>query len=168
MGLLDQVGNILKQYQTGAPPASTEVATHFDQVATAVPPNALADGVAHAMRSDQTPAFGQMVSSLFSQANPSQKAGMLNQLLAAVGPQAAAIMGGTSVGASGVATPDQAQQVSPEAVKQLADHAQKTDGSVIDKLSGFYSQHPTLVKGLGAGALALIMSRISQHQQAGR
>jgi hypothetical protein len=150
MGLLDQVGHILKQYQSGSAPTSTDVATHFDQVAAAVPPNTLADGVAHAIRSDQTPGFGQIVSNLFSQANPSQKAGMLNHLLAAVGPQAAT-------------TPEQAQQMSPEAVRQLADQAQKNDGSIIDKLSGFYAQHPTLVKGLGAGALVLMMSRMSQR-----
>ncbi len=168
MGVLNELGSILKQYQgqaTGTVPAA-EVATHFDQVATAVPPDQLADGVAHAMRSDQTPAFSQMVSSLFSQANGAQKAGMLNQLLASLGPKAAPMLaGGTLAGlADRGATPEDAQKVTPETVQQLADHAQSNDGSIVDRLSGFYAQHPTLVKGLGASALALVMSRISRRQ----
>lgn len=36
---------------------------------------------------------------------------------------------------------------------------------MIHRASEFDAQHPTLVQGLGAGALALIMSRISQHMQ---
>ena len=46
----------------------------------------LAEGLAHAFKSDQTPPFEQMVSGLFGQSNPDQKAGLLNQLLAALGP----------------------------------------------------------------------------------
>jgi len=53
--------------------------------------------------------------------------------------------------------------LSPDAVKQLADQAQKADGTVVDKLGSFYAQHPTLVKSLGAGALALMMSHMSRR-----
>jgi hypothetical protein len=164
MGILDEVGGILKQYQSaGTTPPPQEVATHFDQVANTVPSSTLADGIAHAIRSDQTPDFAQIVSSLFGQANGAQKAGMLSQLMAAVGPQAAALVGGPDA-----ATSEQAQHIAPLALKQLADRAQQADPSVIDKLSGFYAQHPTLVKSLGAGALALIMSRVSQHGASAR
>jgi hypothetical protein len=150
MGLLDEIGGILKQYQTGGTmPAAAEVATHFDQVSQSVPADTLADGVAHALRSDQTPALGQMVSTLFSQADGTQKAGMLNQLLSSLG--------------AAKATPEQALQMTPDQVARLADQAHQADGSIVDKLSGFYAQHPTLVKGLGAGALALVMSRISHR-----
>ena len=61
-------------------------------------------------------------------------------------------------------TPQQAQQISPDDVQGLAEHAQKQDPSIIDRASEFYAQHPTLVKGLGATALAMIMSRASQHR----
>jgi hypothetical protein len=60
-------------------------------------------------------------------------------------------------------TPEQAQQVPPEAVHQLAEQAQKNDPSIVDRASGFYAQHPTLVKALGAGSLALIMSHMSRR-----
>ena len=60
-------------------------------------------------------------------------------------------------------SPDQAKQVSPEAVQQLAEHAEKQNPSVIDHASQFYSQHPKLVQALGAGSLALIMSHLSKR-----
>jgi hypothetical protein len=52
----------------------------------------------------------------------------------------------------------------PQVVQQLADKAHQADPSVINALSGFLAQHPTLTGGLGTNALALIMSRVSQAQ----
>jgi hypothetical protein len=169
MGLMDEIGGLLQQYKGGsatAPPANVE--QDFRQVAQAAPQTAVSSGLSDAFRSNQTPPFGQMVSQLFQNSNGEQKAGILNQLLGAVGPGAltgsvfggltSLLQGGTSV------TPDQAHQVSPEVVQQLSEHAEKQDPSVVDRASEFYAQHPTLVQGLGAGALALIMSRMSQHE----
>jgi hypothetical protein len=172
MSIADEIGGILKQYQTGMTPPPAAVNAHFDQVASAVPTNVLADGLAHAMTSSQMPPLGQIVSSLFSQANPAQKAAVLNQLMSALGPAAvAAATGGTLGGVLGsggttgtTVSPQQAQQVSPAAVTQLADRAQAADGSIVNQLSAFYAQHPTLVKGLGVGALALVMSHISNRR----
>ena len=168
MSIADEIGGILKQYQTGATPAPATVNAHFDQVASAVPANVLADGLAHAMTSSQTPPLGQIVSALFNQANPAQKAGVLNQLMTVLGPAAVAAATGGALGAGAGAgttvSPQQAQQVSPATVTQLADRAQAADGSVVNQLSAFYAQHPTLVKGLGVGALALVMSHISNRR----
>ena len=49
-------------------------------------------------------------------------------------------------------TPQQAEQVSPEAVQTIARQASRTDLSIMDKAAGFYAQHPTLVKTIGARA----------------
>lgn len=172
MSIADEIGGILKQYQTGTTPSPAAVNAHFDQVASAVPSSVLADGLAHAMTSSQTPPLGQIVSSLFNQANPTQKAAVLNQLMSALGPAAvAAATGGILGGALGsggttgtTVSPEQAQQVSPATITQLADRAQAADGSIVNQLSAFYAQHPTLVKGLGVGALALVMSHISNRR----
>jgi hypothetical protein len=168
MGLLDDVGGILKQYQTGATPAPADVNAHFDQVASAVPASTLADGVAHALSSNQTPPLGQMVSSLFNQADPAQKAAMVNKLLAALPPGTASTAAGGALasilGGGTTVSPQQAQQVTPDAVAQLAQHAQAADGSIVNTLSAFYAQHPTLVKSLGVGALALVMSHMSNRR----
>jgi len=120
---------------------------NFDQVAQAASHNVIAEALAAIFRSHQTPAFGSLVGNLFSQSSGEQKAGMLNQLLASVGPAALAQLagGGTLAGLLGSAgkeiTPDQAQKVSPEMVQQLAAHAEKTDPSIVDKASAFYAQH---------------------------
>jgi hypothetical protein len=62
-------------------------------------------------------------------------------------------------------TPQQAQQVSPQQVQVLAQQAAKKNPSIVDQAASFYAQHPTLVKTIGAGALALLMSRISQARR---
>ena len=68
----------------------------------------------------------------------------------------------TSSGAKDFMTPEQAGKISPETVTELAEHAQKQSPSIVEQASAFYAQHPTLVKALGAGSLALIMSHLSR------
>lgn len=169
MSLID----MLKQYAGGSGPTSeADVHQHFDQVAQSVPQSAMAEALSHAFRSDQTPAFGQMISSMFSQSSGEQKAGMLNQLLSSVGPGVlGSVAGGgvlTSLLAGGARqlTPEQAQTVSPDTVQQLASHAERTDPSIVDKASSFYAQHPMLVKTLGAGVLSIAMSKLAQRKAA--
>lgn len=162
MGLLD----LLQQY-AGAQPGQTtdKAADHFDEVAQTAPPEAVGQGLAAAFRSDQTPPFAQMVSQLFSQANPQEQSGMLNHLLATVGPGAAAALGLGNLqgGGAGTAqmTPDQATQLSAQQVQQLAQHAERADPGIVDTLSGFYAQHPALVKTLGGAALTIALSKIA-------
>ena len=169
MSLLD----MLKQYAGGtAPTSDADVHQHFDQASQSVPPNVMADALSHAFRSDQTPAFGQMIGNMFSQSNGEQKAGMLNQLLSSVGPGALASMAGGGMlssllsGGAKQLTSEQAQNISPETVQQLASHAEQADPSIIDRASSFYAQHPGLVKTLGGGVLAVVLAKIAQRQAA--
>jgi hypothetical protein len=108
-----------------------------------------------------------MIAQLFAQSDGAQRAGILNHLLAAAGPAAAAlgIPGNLNPigGAGAEATPQQTQQLSPAAVQRLAEEARKRDPSIVQKASAFYAEHPTLVKSLGVGALAVIMSHLSQR-----
>ncbi|HXY09397.1 MAG TPA: hypothetical protein VEI52_16255 [Terriglobales bacterium] len=171
MGILDSVNDLLKKYSGGAQ-NTADAAEHFDQVAQAAPQNVVAEGLSALFRSDQTPAFGNLVSSLFSQSNGEQKAGVLNQLLASVGPGALSqIAGGGALasllGSAGKEiTPDQAQKISPEVVQQLAAHAENTDPSIVDKASAFYAQHTTLVKTLGGAALSIALAKVAERQKA--
>ncbi|MGA7292663.1 MAG: hypothetical protein WBW85_09015, partial [Terriglobales bacterium] len=125
-----------------------------------------------AFRSDKTPAFGNMVSSLFSQSSGEQKAGMINQLIASVGPGAMAQLAGGGMlasllgGGAKEVTPQQAQNISPELVQQIATHAEKTDPSIVDKASAFYAQHTTLVKTLGGAALSIALAKVAERQKA--
>lgn len=175
MDWMNQLSGILQQYN-GAQPAQSPDTVHddFDQLAQAAPNSAVADGLAAAFRSDQTPAFGNMVAQMFGNANGQQRAGILNTLMQALGPTIISQIMSRGGGLSGLAglfgggqnevTPEQAQQVSPEAVQELAAQAEQKDPSIIDRVSGFYAEHPTLVKSLGAAALTIALAKIAERQ----
>ena len=54
--------------------------------------------LSEAFASDQTPAIGNMVGQLFGQSNSSQQAGVLNQLIGALGPGVMAGLAGGVLG----------------------------------------------------------------------
>jgi hypothetical protein len=174
MSRTDKVGSLLKQYATAGGAAAQpapDVHAHFDEVSQVVPSGTLAEGLAAAFRSDRTPALGQMVSNLFSQSNGEQKAGLLNQLMSSINPAmltqilSGAGIGGILSGQTSPLTPDQAQNVPPEVVQEMANHAEKTNPSIVDSLSDFYAQHTTLIKTLGGGALTIALAKIAERQR---
>jgi ABC-type spermidine/putrescine transport system permease subunit II len=61
-------------------------------------------------------------------------------------------------------SPAQAQDVSPQAVEVIAKKAQQANPSIVDAASDFYAKNPQLVKAIGAGALAMLMSRLSKQR----
>jgi hypothetical protein len=169
---MDKVGGILQQYSGSVPnqgtnaPAPADVGQHFNTVAQTVPQSVLADGLSEAFHSNQAASFGEMVGSLFRQSDSDQKTGILNKLLAAAGPSASASLAskGSSelVNGPNQVNPQAVEQVSPATVSELANHAQNQSPSIVDEVSGFYAQHPMLVRGLGAAALAIVMSKMSR------
>jgi len=169
----DKLGNLLKQYTSGGAAAAPapDVHAHFDQVAQDAPTSVIAEGLTAAFNSDRTPAFGQMLTTLFNNSTGEQKAGVINQLLSSVPPGALTqILSG--VGLAGLAgagrtqlTADQAQRISPEAVQQLATHAQTANPSVVDSVSSFYAQHSTLIKTLGGTALTIALAKVAERQR---
>jgi len=141
---------------------------HFDQVAQNVPSDVLAKGLAGAFRSDETPAVGEMVGRLFGHSNGQQQAGMLNQILAALGPATAASLGGGVLGrvmspGSSQITPEQASQLSPQQVQEVVENAQQTNPGIADELASFYAQHSGLIKTLGGAALVVAMAKMKDH-----
>ena len=173
MGWSDQIANVLQNYAGGgaAPAREGEVANHFNQVAQVAPQNELANGIGSMFRSDQTPPFGQMVSQLFGNSNPEQRANLLNTLMASGAgagivsqiAQAAGISIPTSGGTPQV-TPQVAAQIPPQAVQQAAERAEKHDPSIVDRVSQVYAQHPMLIQSLGALAMSMAMSHMAQRR----
>lgn len=177
MNWMDQLGGILQQY-SGADAASVPNQVHddFDQFTRAAPTSAVADGLAAAFRSEQTPPFPQMLAQLFGQSDGRQRAGILNTLIAALGPalisQVLARRGGAASGLAGLlgggrqeVPPEVAGQIPPEAVAEIAQHAEQRDPSIIDTISNVYAEHPQLVKTLGAAALTVALSKIASAQR---
>lgn len=173
------LGNLLNQYLGGAAGAGKEQQANddFDRVASNAPPEVLARGVSGALRSDQTPPFANMVSQMFGQSNPNQRAGMLNHLLATVGPAVLAQLASRSGGLGGLGslfgggrapsevTPEQAAQVSPDEVRELAEKAEQENPGIVDRMGDFYAQNPTLVKAIGGAALAIALGHMAQNMR---
>ncbi len=167
MGLMD----ILNQY-AGQAQAQPQTAEHFDAAASQASAGSLAGALTSMFRSDATPAFGQTMGSLFNHSNPQQQAGALNQILQTVGPSVLGAAGGVLgriLGSSGAQsatptiTPEQASQLTPAQMQEIAAHAEQHDPSIVDRMGTFYAQHPTLVKSLGATALAFALGQL--HRQ---
>ncbi len=54
--------------------------------------------------------------------------------------------------------------LSPDAVQEIVAQAEQKNPSVVERASEFYAQHPTLVKTIGGGALAIVLAKIAQKQ----
>jgi hypothetical protein len=165
------LGNLLNQYLGGganANPAQAE--NDFDHVAQNSPFAALAQGVTQALRSDQTPPFSQMVGQMFSNGNPEQRAGMLNQLLSNISPGvlssvAGGLFGNLAGGDQARVSPEQAAQLSPEQVQELAAKAEQQNPGIVERMGDFYAQHPTLIKTIGGAALAVALGAMAKGIQ---
>jgi|SRR5215467_2167896 len=172
MAWMDEISDIFNRYcgvAGGTASAPADPHQDYRDIAETAPPQVMADALAHAFRSDQTPSFPEMVSSLFRESNPDQRAGLLNQLIAAIGPTALAGIPGLkelagSAGGGQSVTPQSANQISAEQVQQAAARAQRDNPSVIDQISGFYAQHPGVVKALGSAAITIAIQRIARRK----
>ncbi|MBC7756092.1 MAG: hypothetical protein H7Z20_05475 [Bdellovibrio sp.] len=172
------LGGLLQQYLGGNAPSATDTQAHFDEVAQNAAPSTLSKGLSAMFHSDQTPPFSQSASQMFGQADPNQKAGMLNQLIAGMGPAVlasllsgaggaaiASVLGKSTTTTDATITPEQAAQLSPEQVQQMADHAQQNNPSIVDHMSDFYAQHSGLIKTLGGAALAIALAKMANNNK---
>ena len=172
MSWMDQLSNVLQNYSQTSPGAANqgEVEQHFNQVAQAAPQADLASGIAAMFKSDQTPAFGQLVSQLFGNSDPNQRANLINTLLssgagAGILAQLAKSAGiSLPAGGDGQISPEDASKITPEMVQQAAAHAEKHDPSIVDRVSEIYAAHPMLIKTLGAAAMSMAMSHLAQRR----
>src|SRR3954454_11709898 len=159
MSILDQFSGLVNQYSSDNPPAD-QASEHFQQVATQVPSNELGGMLTNIFRSPETGSFGDNVSQMYGQSNPQQQAGILNKLLhAAGGSGMLSHLGLNLPGAGATVTPEQARQVSPTAVKEIADQAERHNPTIVDQAGEFYAQHPQLVQALGTGVAIWAMQR---------
>jgi len=167
MDWMNAINDILQRYSGqggGTAAAPEDPHNDFQQVAQAAPQDVLAGGISQAFRSDQTPPFPEMLASLFGHSDPNQRAALLNRLLGSLGPGAINALPGigslSGLLAGGTITPQQANQVSPAQVQQIAAHVERQNPSVVDQVSAFYAQHPQVVKAIGGLALTVALQHI--------
>lgn len=171
MGWLQNLGGLLGQYASGAASQNeTDIHQHFDQVAAAAPQSVLAQALSAAFRSDSTPPFGDLAAQLFQNSSGAQKATVLTSLLSAAGPGILSKLSaqypglGGILGSGGTAvSPEAANQVPSDVVQQLATHVESKDSSIVDKVTGIYAAHPTLIKTLGTAVVGLAMTKMAQQ-----
>ena len=164
-----QLGSMLQNYASGR--ADQQAAEQdFDHLAQHAPRDTVASGIAEAFRSDQTAPFPNMLSQLFTRSAGDQRATVLNTLVSTLGPacdlacaeQARRRDGqfhragccsapGSRSGAGGGGAGNSSQ-------------AERTDPSVMDRISHFYADQPAIVKTLGGLALAVAMAKVAQGQ----
>ena len=167
MSFLDQLGGMVNEFEGGAAtPAQAALA------AQQTSPSAVAGAFSTIFNSAETGSFGQNIGQLFSQSNPQQRAGILNQLLASAAPGVlgslaggafTGLLGQKAGGGSPQVTEEQAAQIPHSAVEELANHAQQNNPGIVDEASQFYSQHPALIQALGTGAAVLALRHFSQR-----
>ncbi len=158
---------ILQQYAGGGSQTAANAEQDFQHVAQNAPQEHVAGALTDLFRGGGESSFPQMIGNLFTRSNGQQQAGILNHLIEAAGPQATSgILGsilGSQSGSPGRLNEQQASQIPPEAVQQMAAQAQQSNPSIVEQAGNFYSQHPTLVQALGTGALAMVMSHMSRR-----
>lgn len=171
MDWMNQLGNIVQKYR-GTGGGNDPGADHdFDQVARSAPRPVLAKGLAEAFRASSTPPFGQIVETLFTHGDPTQRSGILSILLSLLGPSGARDVARTSGAASlagllgwaGQITPQQASEVDPSAVRHMAEEAERRDPSVVEKISDFAAEHHGLTRTLGGSVLGSALGRLIEH-----
>jgi hypothetical protein len=161
MSWLNTINELAERYGANANQSSANTHEDFKRVVQSAPQDVVSNGIAHMFRSDETPAFPDMVSSLFGQSNQTQRAGLLSQLLSSVAPRALAGLPG--LGGAGSDPEVLANQLSPGQVQQIAAHAEGQDPSIIDRVSGFYSQHPEVMKAVGGMALGVALRHMMRR-----
>lgn len=164
MGLMD----ILEQYAGQAMAAQGDPHADFSRVAEQAPADALGAGIAEALRNGAGGSFATSIEKLFANSNPDQRAGLLTRLIEAAGPAVLSSIAGGALarfgggGAAQVSSTD-ANSVTPAQAGELANAAHAKDPGIVDRVGSFYSQHPLVVKALGAAALAVAMSHMARR-----
>jgi hypothetical protein len=167
MGLMDILSQYASQAEAGAQ-SQPQQSTHedFTQVASQASPDHLGGGIAQALQGAPE-GFEASIAKLFENSDPQQRTGLLQRLIQAAGPAVLSSFAGGAL--SHLAQPGaQAQQedadkITPAQAGELAGAAKQTNPGIVSELGSFYSQHPTLVKTLGAAALAIAMSHMANH-----
>ena len=167
MGLMDILAQYAGQAASSAQPQSQPPAHEdFSQVASQASPGLLGGGIAQALQGAPE-GFESSISRLFENSDPQQRTGLLQRLIEAAGPTVLASFAGGAL--SHLAQPGataqeaDAKAITPAQAGELAGAARESNPGVVSELGSFYSQHPTLVKTLGAAALAIAMRHMASH-----
>jgi len=164
MGYMNMIGSLLGQYAGGQQPNKQQAFDHYDQIHQNVPSDMLGSVIGPALSSLGGNEVQQRVLNSAGQMTPEQRGGLMQSLLgsfASSGVNPMSLLGDLGMRQSLASNPSDA---SPEELAQLATHAHETDPGVFGQAMSFYSQHPALVKAMGAVAISAIAKQLFQRQ----
>ena len=165
MGLLDTLTQIVNAASQNSQPQQQEV-----EELQQAPADVLSQGLREAFDSKDTPSIGNLVGQMFGQSSNQQQAGLINQIIQALGPAAATALAGGVLqkvlkpGSDQVEAADVAQ-LSADEVTSVVNEAQAQRPELSQQLSEFYSQHSGLIKALGGVALLAAAIKMKQYAE---
>jgi hypothetical protein len=167
MGLMDILAQYAGQAASSAQSQPQQSAhDDFTQVASQASPELLGGGIAQALQGGSA-GFESSIAKLFENSDPQQRTGLLQRLIQAAGPTVLSSFAGGALShlaqPGATARQSDANAITPSQAGELAGAARQSNPGIVSELGSFYSQHPTLVKTLGAAALAMAMSHMANH-----
>lgn len=165
MGLLDTLTQIVNAASQNSQPQQQQV-----EELQQAPADVLSQGLREAFDSKDTPSIGNLVGQMFGQSSNQQQAGLINQIIQALGPAAATALAGGVLqkvlkpGSDQVEAADVAQ-LSADEVTSVVNEAQAQCPELSQQLSEFYSQHSGLIKALGGVALLAAAIKMKQYAE---
>ena len=165
MGLLDTLTQIVNAASQNSQPQQQQV-----EELQQAPADVLSQGLREAFDSKDTPSIGNLVGQMFGQSSNQQQAGLINQIIQALGPAAATALAGGVLqkvlkpGSDQVEAADVAQ-LSADEVSSVVNEAQAQRPELSQQLSEFYSQHSGLIKALGGVALLAAAIKMKQYAE---
>ena len=166
MGLLDALSQIANALNQNSQPQQS----HVDEIVREAPRDTVREGLREAFDANDTPSLGEQVGQMFGQSSNQQQAGLINQIIQALGPAAATALAGGVLqkvlkpGSDQVEAADVAQ-LSADEVTSVVNEAQAQRPELSQQLSEFYSQHSGLIKALGGVALLAAAIKMKQYAE---
>lgn len=134
----------------------------FDDVARKAPRSDLAAALAAAFRAKNTPGFTRSLENLWGPANPEQRAAILGSLLTIAPDSVRGDLAGLFSRDRDV-RPEDTEDVAPALVRQVAEEARRKDERIVDRMSDYLSNYPSLLKNLDVATLATAMANIGER-----
>ena len=166
MGLLDALSQIANAISQNSQPQQS----HVDEIVRDDPRDTVREGLREAFDAGDTPSMGEQVGQMFGQSSNQQQAGLINQVIQALGPAAAAALAGGVL--QKVMKPGEQQvdadavaQLSPTEVTQVVNEAQQQQPELSQRLSEFYADNSGLIKALGGVALLAAAIKMKQYSE---
>ena len=166
MGLLDALSQIANAINQNSQPQQS----HVDEIVRDAPRDTVREGLREAFDAGDTPSMGEQVGQMFGQSSNQQQAGLINQVIQALGPAAAAALAGGVL--QKVMKPGEQQvdadavaQLSPTEVTQVVNEAQQQQPELSQRLSEFYADNSGLIKALGGVALLAAAIKMKQYSE---